>query len=531
MSETIPTGWSTLLQEIKPFGGTDLDHVLSRGREVLGLSGVRLMRGKRRLAAAGSFSGEQSPLIELVHSGSVLEAYHGPDFSNDQALQAFASVIDLALSSQDRRETSAHAPLMTPSGARDRLTDTIDRDGFVDYLDMELAAAPEVATVMMVGVDALDTVKETVGHQAGDQALIETAKRLNDTLRSCDVVSRVGADTFAIFCPNLPVDVAASLATRLQAAIAAPIDWNGSSMRVTASTGIATRGRGERTAALLEHSDLALMAAKENGSGEVAIYDGVIRAKSEDRRALASELVEALADNQLSTAFDPIVYLPKGAVVGVEAHVLWDHPTRGQIDRANFMGLAELIGRVDDVERAVLEFAIMQNSLRDRKVRTGFNLSASTLRDAVAVGWIAERLSQEEDHKIIVEIDEEVLLASSKTAVTHLQLLREAGAAVVLDNFGTGVASLRALHATAFDGVKAHSSLLLAGNNNRAASIIKGLYASAATAGFDVIHTGVETDDELRRLVALCESVGSDGFYAQGKAVRARVTQTAEAAA
>ena len=453
----------------------------------------------------------------------MLEAFHNEDFAHEHALVAFASVLDLALSSQDRRAGGLHSPLMAPSGDRDRLTNTISRDSFIDYLDMELATAPEVATVMMIGLDALDAVNETLGHSAGDLAVAETAGRLRNTLRDCDVISRVGSDAFAIFCPNLNLEVAGTLAGRLQEAIAEPVDVNGKLMKITVSAGIASRGRGERTVTLLEHSDLALQAAKENGVGEIAIYDGMVRTRSEDRRALASELVDALAENQLATAFDPIVHLPQGVVVGVEAHVLWNHPTRGQIDRAEFMDMAELIGRVDDVERAVLDFAIHQNAEREQKVRTGFNVSASTLRDPVAVSWISQRLAGGE-HKVIIEVDESALLHSSSVVVKHLEVLRDAGASIVLDDFGVGASSLRALHAVAFDGVKLHGSLLNGGTNARAASIIKGVYASAESVGFDVIHTGVTTDRDLHHLMALCESVGVDGFYAQGSAVRSRVS-------
>jgi len=529
MSETISQGWLALLRSLKPFGGTDLDALLAATVAQLNLKGLSVRNGKSRLAKSGSFVGEPGLTVSMDHSGTTLDAYFAPDFSEQESILLFGSLLDLALSSGDRRSGSAHTPLMAPSGSKDRVTGTIDRDSFVDFLDMELATATEVATVMMVGLDGLDTIKETIGHEAGDEVLRQTAARLQDTLRSCDIVSRVGMESFAVFCPGLLVEVAGPLAIRLQDAIGAPIDWRGSAIRTTASAGIATRSRGERTAALLEHSELALIAAKENGASEIAIYDGVIRARSEDRRELAAQLVDALAQNQLATAFDPIVKLPQGEVMGVEAHVLWNHPTRGQIDRADFMGLAELIGRVDDVERAIVEFAIAQNSGREQKVRTGFNVSASTLTDPTSIQWIIDRLSGE-DHHLILEVDEEAILASPTTVGRHLAALRDVGASIVLDNFGVGPASLRALHSLPFDGVKLHSSLLYSGTNKRARSIVTGLYAIAECSGFDVIHAGVDSDDDLRRLLALCESAGIEGFYAQGKAIRRRVNQSSKAA-
>lgn len=529
MSQPISEGLTSLLLDLKPFGGTDLDDVLSRATTLLGLTGVRVRKDQRRLSIGGRVAGDADLTLPMTGSGTELDAYYSSSFDDHDALKALAAVLDLALSSEDRRPSTNHAPLMTPSGPRDRVTDTISRDSFVEYLDIELAAAPEVATVIMIGVDLLDAVKETIGHAAGDQMLRTTSERLHTTLRSCDVVSRVGIDTFAIYCPNLYVEVAGPLTARLQEAIAAPIEWQGSEIRTTASAGISARGKGERTAALLEHAELALIAAKDVGQGEIAIYDGMLRSNSEDRRELAGQLVEALAQNQLATAFDPIVSLPKGSIVGVEAHVLWNHPTRGQIDRAGFIGLAELIGRVDEVERAVLDFAIQQNAQREQKVRTGFNLSASTLADPTTMGWIVDRLSGEEHH-IIIEVDEGTVLESSRQIAKHLAALRDVGASIVLDGFGLRDASLRALHAHSFDGVKLHQALLDAGSNARALSIVKGMYASAAAAGFDIIHTGVDSDDDLRRLVALCDGVGGDGIYAQGKAVRRRVSQTPKAA-
>ena len=112
-------------------------------------------------------------------------------------------------------------------------------------------------------------------------------------------------------------------------------------------------------------------------------------------------------------------------------------------------------------------------------MRTGFNVSSTTLRDPVAVGWIIDRIAGGE-HKVIVEVDETALLHSSAIVVKHLLALRDAGASIVLDDFGVGTSSLRALHAVAFDGVKLHGSLLEGGSNARSASIIKGclLYTS-----------------------------------------------------
>ncbi len=236
---------------------------------------------------------------------------------------------------------------------------------------------------------------------------------------------------------------------------------------------------------------------------------------------MAVEFVEALADNQLSTALEPIVHFPSGAVVGAEARVFWAHPTRGHIDRSEFIDLAELIGRVSDVERAVIEFAILPEGPDKQSFRTGVNLSGSTLRDRVAVDWLVERLGAT-NQKVIIEVSETALTEGGDTVVRHLADLRTAGASIVLDDFGLSHASMRILHAFPFDGVKLHHSLLTEGDSRRGSAIAKAVYASAETVGFDVVHAGIDTDDDLRRLMELAQSKSDAGLYAQGSAVRAR---------
>jgi EAL domain-containing protein (putative c-di-GMP-specific phosphodiesterase class I) len=226
------------------------------------------------------------------------------------------------------------------------------------------------------------------------------------------------------------------------------------------------------------------------------------------------------------TAMDPIVHLPGGSIVGMEAHVVWKHPTRGNIDRGEFMDLAELIGRVSDVERAVLEFAIAETSTDHSDMRTGMNLSASTLRDPEAVGWISDRLSTA-PNKMIMEVGEGAISVGGAIVVRHLRALREAGASIVLDDFGLSFASLRTLHAFPFDGVKLHNALLTEGDAVRTSAIVKAIYASAAVVGFDIVHTGIDDDLDLRRLLGLDSGISSEGFYAQGEAVRTMVEATA----
>ena len=519
----LPTGWSELFQSLKPFGETDLAEVLTALGMLLDVDGSSIKDGDSVLARVGGSRGDQAMDIALEHCGATLHLVSSRRIPTEQLseLRTFAAVLDLALLSTDRREDVAPSPMISPIGGRDRLTNTIDRDSFADYLNIEFAAGPISASIIVLGLDGMGVVNDTLGHTAGDVVLAEVADRLRATLRACDIVSRLGGDVFGIYCPNMSVDIATGLTRRLQSAVNEPITLGVNELRVTATAGIASRARAEKASATLSHGDLALQSAKAHGVGQLAVYDGELQMRIEDRRNLATEFVDALAQNQLSTSMEPIVHLPGGSVVGVEARVVWNHPERGIIDRSQFIHLAELIGRVSDVERAVLEFALLSQGATER-TRTGVSLSGSTLRDPLAIGWVLERL-QDSDGQVIIDVSEDAVHSGGGLATKHLAQLRAAGASVVLEDFGMSLASLRTLHAFTFDGVKLHQSLIGEGDTRRGAAIIKAVYASAAVVGFDVVHTGIDTDEDLSLLLSMAGSALANSVFAQGAAVRARV--------
>lgn len=520
----IPVRWSELLQSIKPFGETNLKEVLGEAGAVAGFSAAQLERDGVSIERVGGLRDfGDGEFYELPHSGARLSVIFdtAKDEGADDTIKSLANILDLSMLVQDRRSGYSTPPMIDPVGAKDRLTNTIDRDAFTDFLNIEFASAPPDATLIMLGVDGMETVNATLGHTAGDAVLSAVADRLRDTLRSMDTVSRLGGDVFGIYCPNIGTEIATNLTRRLQSAIKAPISVAGNELRVSAGAGLATRSRGEKAQEIISHGDMALRASKSQGPGELSVYDGELRTRSEDRRQLAAEFVDALAANHLSTGLNPIVHLPVGTVVAFEAHVVWNHATRGEIQEPEFLDLAELIGRVSDVERAVLEFAMMDDGTAN--VRTGMKLSASTLRDPKAIGWIVERLASGTS-KVMFEVGEEAVSDGGRTVQHHLEMLRRAGASLVLHDFGKTYGALRTLHTIPFDGVKLHSSILDPEDPTRSASVAKAVYASSKELGFDVVHSGVDSDADLRLLLQLDGQISGHGFFAQGKAVHARVT-------
>ena len=522
----IPAGWTELLQRIKPFGATDIDAVLRDAGALAGFSAARLQQEGRSIGRIGGMRDfDQGNIYDLPNSESTLSVIFdtAPPADAAETIKTFANALDLALLVHDRRNGFGSVPMIEPTGVKDRLTNTIDRDAFADFLDIEFAGGPADATVILLGIDGMDTVNSTLGHPVGDAVLAEVANRLRETLRDCDTVSRLGGDVFGVYCPSIDLETATNLARRLQTSVHIPIRVQDNELRSSAGVGVASRDRGEKAAEIIAHGDAALNASKAQGPGELSVYDGEIRMKSEDQRQLAAELLDALSSNQLTTGLVPIVHLPAGSVVGLEAHVVWNHPTRGQINDHQFMNLAELIGRVGDVERAVLEYAMLDDG-SGGGVRTGLSLSATTLRDSRAIGWIVDRLASG-PNKIMFQVNEEAVSTGGRVVTHNLEMLRHAGASLVLDDFGRGSASLRTLHAIPFDGVKLHSSILNENDKVRSASVIKAVYACSKELGFDVVHSGVDKDADLRLLLELDTKLsGGRGFFAQGAAVQARVS-------
>ena len=517
--------WTQVLNDIKPFGETDIARVLASAGSLVGFSAANLVRAGRSIGRFGGFrefSDDQT--YALPHSGAKLSVLFDAPPSPDceDALTTLARVLDLALLADDRRSGESIAPLLEPTGAKDPLTNTPGRKAFTEFLDFEFASGPPNATVILIGLDNLEAVRATLGHGVRDAVLAQVADRFRETLRSHDTISRIDTDVFAVYCPDMPVELATTLARRLQGIVNVPVRAGENELRVSACAGVATRSRGEGASEVIAHGDAALQASKANGPAELSVYDGEILGRVEDRRELAAELLDAIANGELSIGRSPIVHLPAGKVVGVEAHVIWNHPKRGRIDDVSFLDLAELIGRVGDVERAVLEFALVGTGA-GAGVRTGLNLSATTIRDSRAIDWITERLAQS-SRTVLFEISEEAASAAGRAAAGNLQLLRDAGASIVLDDFGKTTGSLRTLHELPLDAIKLHSSILDPNEPAACESIAKAVYASANGLGLEVVHSGVDTDADLRLLLQMDAQISGRGFFAQGKAVQARVT-------
>ncbi len=553
MNVHVTNDWTGVLAGLEPFRASNADDIVMALSGQVGASRAWLVKDDEVVADHGLTGDErEADLVRIADSerpsftlaeGDAIEVHrlriptmnavlviarNGAPFDAaeiEQPMAAAGSLLDLVLVARERRSGPTPVALVTPTGGIDTLTGALNRDSFLSLLDMEFSNNALVASVIFLGIDGLGVVNDTLSFEAGDTVLQSVRHRLGGALRSVDTLARIGGDQFAIYLPGMTLDVADHVAARLQQRINAPFHFDSTELTITASAGIAERTHAENTRALLANASTALQAAKERGNGGRASYDKALEEGVVAKRRLIEQLQSALENNRLNTGLEPIVALPSGDVVAAEARVRWMHPERGLVESHEFLEAAERIGRSGEIERALIRFALSHAEYERREARSGLrtslNISGSTLRDPHATAWVVDLLRESGDAgQLMVEVSEGAVGAGGPDVAASLQSLREAGASVVLDDFGVHLGSFRTLHAFPFDGVKLHQNLLSGEDGRAAEAVCRAVYAAADVVGFDVIHTGVDTERDLWLLKRLDRKLDRSGFYAQGRAVR-----------
>lgn len=547
MNATLPDAWTDLVAMIQPGGLTNVTGSLAAFADAVGAEVAWIVLEGEVIAEAGRIGladadllvtiaasdSSDAVLADEVHrvvrgtlsSGTGIAVFARADgqFAPEQirAIGAFGHLLGLAAASiSPRQESVSSTVLDSVYAASDALTGLLTRDG----LRSTATGADSVdASVIVLGVDGLRVVNDTLGHAAGDLVLQAVAARVQTSIRDADVAARVGGDVFAVYCPGLGPDLAAEIAGRIQNTIGQPIPIGESDLRVTASVGVAASDS-EGFDKLIAHADTAMRAAKQGGREQLSFFDEDLRSTTELRRSMAHDLQDAIANNHLATVLEPIFSLPDLAVMGREASIRWQHPTRGLLDAAEFMSLAQDIGRIADLERAVVMFALNEYLNDETAPPTSVNLSAISVVSGEQIPWIIEELqaSTQNPQNLIVEIPEEALLIAPRETRRQLDLLQTNGIGVVLDNFGSSNGSLRSLHAFPFDGVKLHPDLIDGAAGVTASSLFKAVYAAGDSLGFEVIHTALDTPELLDRVTGINAALGRASFYGQGDTLSAR---------
>jgi predicted signal transduction protein with EAL and GGDEF domain len=346
---------------------------------------------------------------------------------------------------------------------------------------------------------------------------MQVAQRIRTLTCDTDTVARLGGDEFAIVqsAAEEPGD-AAVLAQRLVERLAEPFEIDGCTLCISASVGIAIYPTdGESAEQLQRHAGLALHRAKLLGRNAFCFFEPEMDMALQARRARELDLRGALERNELHLHYQPLFDGADLHVVGWEALMRWEHPTRGNISPAEFIPAAEECGFIQQLGYWALETACREAASWETQDRIAVNLSPAQFRhrDLVErVTGIIER-SGLAPERLELEVTEGVLIDDSERALAVLRAFKERGIRIALDDFGTGYSSLSYLRRFPFDKIKIDRSFVTeVGKTQEADEIVRAILALSRTLGLAVTAEGVETREQLAMLRAnRCDQI--QGFY------------------
>lgn len=393
---------------------------------------------------------------------------------------------------------------------RDRLTQEIKkcrRDG------SQLAC-------LFIDLDHFKEVNDTLGHDRGDELLVQAARRIRDCLREIDTVARMGGDEFTVILPEVPDprDLEPVL-LKLLGELAAAFKLGDERVFVSASIGVTIYPMdADDIEDLLKNADQALYVAKGAGRNRFSFFTPALQEAAQSRARLTHDLRDALAAGQFRVVYQPIVEMATGITRKAEVLIRWDHPTRGAVSPAEFIPIAEASGLISEIGDWVFQQAALQVKTWRTTLAPDFQISVNRSpmqfqhEDSASPNWPAQLQAMGlPGNSIVVEITEGLLLDTSASVEEQLLGLHDAGIQVSLDDFGTGYSSLSYLQRFDIDYLKIDQSFvrhLIAGSTDLA--LCKAIIAMAHALGIKVIAEGVET--ALQR--DLLAAAGCD--YAQG---------------
>jgi diguanylate cyclase (GGDEF)-like protein/PAS domain S-box-containing protein len=408
----------------------------------------------------------------------------------------------------------------------DSLTGLPNRELFLDRLNGAVMRAAEGngrrPTVLFVDIDRFKNVNKSLGLVVGDSMLLTIARRLSRHLNPQDTIARIGGDQFAIqIVSNSDPQHIALLSERIRRSLRSPMRISGKEIILTGSIGIAVYdGQQETHQDLLKEAEIAMFRAKSAGADRIDIFKASMRGTEESRLPLESELRRAIERKQIKVFYQPITSLEENTLVGFEALVRWDHPKRGRLIPDEFVAIAEETGLIGELGSYVLEQAVKQATRWQKAfprpkspLFVSVNVSSSQLFRQDLLQQIRSILSRDAVPRrtLWLEVTESLVMENPEQAVEILGLLKDIGAGLSIDDFGTGFSSLNYLQRFPIDAIKVDKSFIReAAATGKPPVILRSIIAMAHELGKKVVAEGVEASADADYLRSIkCE-------YAQG---------------
>ncbi|WP_024610197.1 EAL domain-containing protein [Pseudoalteromonas sp. TB64] len=393
----------------------------------------------------------------------------------------------------------------------DTLTGLANRTFFRMQLRKSMALAERghyAFALFYFDLDEFKRINDTLGHDAGDQLLVEVANRLKKRLRAEDTIARLGGDEFAVLLSGIENQThATDVANTIQKTLNVPIKLGSNEVIVSASIGITMAPYDSlEEDQLLKHADLAMYEAKAKGRNTFHFYSQELNAAANERLFIENELRQGLKEKQFVVYYQPQVDSRNNNVVGYEALLRWFHPTEGVICPTKFIPIAEATGLIVELGEWVLQescnFAARLKE-QGRENNISVNLSARQFKDASLVPTLSKMIirSGVSAKRIHLELTESMLMGNVEAAITQLHELKALGISISIDDFGTGYSSLSYLKRFPVDILKIDRSFVKdIPEDSNDMEITAAIIAMAQKLKLDVVAEGVETIEQVQFL-------------------------------
>lgn len=390
----------------------------------------------------------------------------------------------------------------------DQLTALPNRTLLRERVEHALGRATRTETgvaTLVLDMDRFKEINDMLGHELGDKLLIEAARRVRAAVRDQDTVARLGGDEFAVILEGVSeAKEVLPVVERIMASLEELDVVDGHEVTTSTSVGIAMYpDNGNDLSELLRAADLAMYQAKSSGRGRYQFFANAMQEEAQSRRALEYALRRALDKDEFRLFYQPQICLRTGSIVGVEALLRWESPTRGLLTPYHFISALEEFGLIDAVGEWVLLTACKQvkawHVMGFEPMRVSVNVSAQQFEDPTFVDKVRAALDATKlpPEFLELELTESSLMADAAVAGGLLREIRDVGVRIAIDDFGTGYSSLTYLHEFPLNVLKIDKNFVQnVESNERGGPISKMIIGLGQNLGLEVIAEGVETESQ-----------------------------------